>query len=64
MKYEFKKINELILPKWKVYLGFSRNFQLKVLENPVQKKEEWIYPVEIVSYTTKWLIFTIKITEL
>ena len=64
MKYTFKEINKLVLPKWQVYLGFSRSFQLKALDNPVQEGEDWVYPVEVASYTTKWLGITLKITKL
>ena len=64
MKYEFGIINTLILSKWKRYLGFSRSHQIKVLDSPVQENEEWIYPIEIISYTDKWLGIVIKITKL
>jgi hypothetical protein len=47
-----------------VYLGFSRSVQIKVLENPVEEEDGWIYPVELISYTTKWLWLTLKITNI
>lgn len=64
MKYQFGLINQFILPKWQRILGFSRNVQSKVLEDPIQEGDEWVYSVKFISCTTKWLWFTIKVTKL
>jgi len=64
MKYQFGLINQFTLPKWQRILGFSRSVQNKVLEDPKQEGDEWVYPVEFISCTTKWLWFTIKIKKL
>ncbi len=52
------------MPWYLRWLGFSVSYQCKVLDEPVQNGEDWIYTVKPISYTYTWLGIKLKIIKL
>ncbi len=57
-------IQPKILPWYWKWLGFSLDYQAKVLGDPIQEGEDWKYNLELVSYRYRWLWFTLKTIKL